>query len=130
MTNDRWLNGKACGRRFFNLSFVILKELKASSMVTIDKISKSYGGGPSVIADLQLSIKPQQVTAGALSWQKKFWNKSVCVHFPYIIRASCREAWLNEWPSREPWCVSRLFSCWTSRSALWTLSPGAGYKSI
>src|SRR5260370_36423437 len=62
MRNDRWLNGKACGRRFFNLSFVILKELKASSMVTIDKISKRYGGGPSVIADLQLSIKPQRVT--------------------------------------------------------------------
>src|SRR5260370_40033656 len=61
MRNDRWLNGKACGRRFFNLSFVILKELKASSMVTIDKISKSYGGRPSVIADLQLSIKPHRV---------------------------------------------------------------------
>jgi sulfonate transport system ATP-binding protein len=40
----------------------IPKELKASSMVTIDKVSKSYGGDVSVVADLQLSIKPRQVT--------------------------------------------------------------------
>src|SRR5580704_227203 len=31
-------------------------------MVTIDKISKGYGGDASVIADLQLSIEPRQVT--------------------------------------------------------------------
>ena len=37
------------------------KELKASSMVTIDRISKGYGNA-TVIADLRLSIEPQQVT--------------------------------------------------------------------
>ena len=41
--------------------FVILKEPKASSMVTIDHITKVYGN-TSVIADLRLSIEPRQVT--------------------------------------------------------------------
>jgi sulfonate transport system ATP-binding protein len=48
---------------FFNLSSVIchLEGASASSMVTIDRITKAYGKS-SVVADLQLSIEPGQVT--------------------------------------------------------------------
>ena len=53
---DEWVQFVIC-----HLLFFILKELKASSMIAIDKISKAYGDTP-VIADLELSIEPQQVT--------------------------------------------------------------------